>query len=81
MDKIRLQLNLYSHRAEDIEIMKLFEGSVNPNATLRQLLYDIATNTTTQRIVAVPAEISKDIPPKNNEPEFEAIDTNEIDLF
>lgn len=81
MEKIRLQLNLYSHRPEDAEIMKLFEGSVNPNATLRQLLYDIATNTTTQRIVAFPAVISEDIIPENIEPEFEAIDANEIDLF
>lgn len=82
MDKaVRLQLRLYPHREQDAKIMELFQGSVNPNATLKQLLYELATNTTTQKIVVTTAEIPTDITPKNNEPEFEAIDANEIDLF
>ena len=83
MDKeIRLQLRLYPHREQDAKIMELFEGSVNPNATLKQLLYELATNTITQRVTVASTEVTATkLQEEAPEQEFEAIDADDIDLF
>lgn len=82
MDKeLRLQLRLYPHREQDANIMELFEGSVNPNATLKQLLYELATNTMTQRVTVVSTEVETPKLQEKAPEEFEAIDADDIDIF
>ena len=82
MDKeLRLQLRLYPHREQDAKIMELFEGSVNPNATLKQLLYELATNTLTQRVTVVSTEVETPKLQEETPEEFEAIDADDIDIF
>lgn len=79
--ELRLQLRLYPHREQDAKIMKLFEGSVNPNATLKQLLYELVTNTLTQRITVVSTEVETPKLQEEAPEEFEAIDADDIDIF
>ena len=79
MDKeLRLQLRLYPHRESDAKILQLFEGSINPNATLKQLLYELATNTFAQRHVTA-HEITQAV--EKPDEVFEAINADDIDLF
>lgn len=79
--ELRLQLRLYPHREQDAKIMELFEGSVNPNATLKQLLYELATNTLTQRVTVVSTEVETPKLQEETLEEFEAIDADDIDIF
>ncbi|MDY3359727.1 MAG: hypothetical protein SOY04_04900 [Clostridium celatum] len=79
--ELRLQLRLYPHREQDAKIMELFEGSVNPNATLKQLLYELATNTLTQRVTVVSTEVETPKLQEETPEEFEAIDADDIDIF
>lgn len=82
MDKeLRLQLRLYPHREQDAKIMELFEGSINPNATLKQLLYELATNTMTKRVTVLSTEVATPKLQEEASEEFEAIDADEIDIF
>lgn len=82
MDKeLRLQLRFYPHREQDAKIMELFEGSVNPNATLKQLLYELATNTITQRITVASNEVTTTKQQEEAPEEFEAIDADDVDIF
>ena len=82
MDReLRLQLRLYPHREQDAKIMELFEGSVNPNATLKQLLYELATNTMTKRVTVLSTEVATPKLQEEASEEFEAIDADEIDIF
>lgn len=79
--ELRLQLRLYPHREQDAKIMELFKGSVNPNATLKQLLYELATNTITQRVTVVSTEVETPKLQEEAPEEFEAIDADDIDIF
>lgn len=82
MDKeLRLQLRLYPHREQDANIMELFEGSVNPNATLKQLLYELATNTMTKRVIVASNDVETPKLQEEAPVEFEAIDADDIDIF
>ena len=82
MDKeLRLQLRLYPHREQDAKIMELFEGSVNPNATLKQLLYELATNTMTKRVIVASNDVETPKLQEEAPVEFEAIDADDIDIF
>ena len=82
MDKeLRLQLRLYPHREQDAKIMELFKGSVNPNATLKQLLYELATNIMTQRVTVVSTEVETPKLQEEAPEEFESIDADDIDIF
>ena len=82
MDKeLRLQLRLYPHREQDAKIMELFKGSVNPNATLKQLLYELATNTMTKRVIVASNDVETPKLQEEAPEEFEAIDVDDIDIF
>lgn len=82
MDKeLRLQLRLYPHREQDAKIMELFKGSVNPNATLKQLLYELATNTMTKRVIVASNDVETPKLQEEAPVEFEAIDADDIDIF
>lgn len=79
--ELRLQLRLYPHREQDAKIMELFKGSVNPNATLKQLLYELATNIMTQRVTVVSTEVETPKLQEEAPEEFESIDADDIDIF
>mgnify|MGYP004550154621 FL=1 len=79
MDKVlRLQLRLYPHRESDAKILEIFEGSINPNATLKQLLYELSTNIVTPK-VTIHSQSTQPIEEPTES--FEAINADDIDLF